>query len=208
MRANEECEMILEKFFEYVKDVVHRIFEEENGNICTLQTLYRLVIKYIDNNFNNLESCKNFIETRWNVSLERIDQAKYVQYLLNVCNMLESKIFDMCMEVLSKFVGTRQRYVYAKLSLIISSYISSTLSRISRLCQKLKFVNNLKMLGVLELILFLISLRSMIVCKIISSYNVKELLTRIESIESGLQQIIVEEVVVSETVEEFLRVAI
>lgn len=208
MRANEECEMILEKFFEYVKDVVHRIFEEENGNICTLQTLYRLVIKYIDNNFNNLESCKNFIETRWNVSLERIDQAKYVQYLLNVCNMLESKIFDMCMEVLSKFVGTRQRYVYAKLSLIISSYISSTLSRISRLCRKLKFVNNLKMLGVLELILFLISLRSMIVCKIISSYNVKELLTRIESIESGLQQIIVEEVVVSETVEEFLRVAI
>ena len=208
MRANEECEMILEKFFEYVKDVVHRIFEEENGNICTLQTLYRLVIKYIDNNFNNLESCKNFIETRWNVSLERIDQAKYVQYLLNVCNMLESKIFDMCMEVLSKFVGTRQRYVYAKLSLIISSYISSTLSRISRLCQKLKFVNNLKMLGVLELILFLISLRSMIVCKIISSYNVKELLTRIESIESGLQQINVEEVVVSETVEEFLRVTI
>jgi len=208
MRANEECEMILEKFFEYVKDVVHKIFEEENGNICTLQTLYRLVIKYIDNNFNNLESCKNFIETRWNVSLERIDQAKYVQYLLNVCNMLESKIFDMCMEVLSKFVGTRQRYVYAKLSLIISSYISSTLSRISRLCQKLKFVNNLKMLGVLELILFLISLRSMIVCKIISSYNVKELLTRIESIESGLQQINVEEVVVSETVEEFLRVAI
>jgi len=208
MRANEECEMVLEKFFEYVKDVVHRIFEEENGNICTLQTLYRLIIKYIDNNFNNLESCKNFIETRWNVSLERIDQAKYVQYLLNVCNMLESKIFDMCMEVLSKFVGTRQRYVYAKLSLIISSYISSTLSRISRLCRKLKFVNNPKMLGVLELILFLISLRSMIVCKIISSYNVKELLTRIESIESGLQQIIVEEVVVSETVEEFLRVAI
>ena len=61
------------------------------------------------------------------------------------------------------------------------------------------------MLGMLELVLFLISLRSMIVCRIISSYNVKELLARIESIESSLQQIMVEEVVVSEAIEEFLR---
>jgi len=205
MRADEECEVALEKFFEYIRNIVHRIFEEENGNICTLQTLYQLVIKYVNDNFNNLESCKNFIETRWNVSLEKIDQARYVQYLLNVCNMLESKIFDTCMEVLSKFVGTRQRYIYVKLSLIISNYVSSTLSRISRLCRKIRFISNLKMLGMLELVLFLISLRSMIVCRIISSYNVKELLARIESIESSLQQIMVEEVVVSEAIEEFLQ---
>lgn len=205
MRADEECEMVLGKFFEYVKNIVYKAFEEESGGICTLQTLYQLVTRYINNNFSNLESCKNFIETRWNISLERIDQAKYVQYLLNVCNMLESKIFDTCMEVLSKFVGTRQRYVYVKLSLIISNYVSSTLGRISRLCKKIRFISNLKMLGMLELVLFLISLRSMIVCRIISSYNVKELLARIESIESSLQQIMVEEVVVSEAIEEFLR---
>jgi len=205
MRANEECEMALEKFFEYVRSTVHRVSKEESGSICTLQTLYQLVTKYVNDNFNNLESCKNFIETQWNVSLERINQARYAQYLLNVCNMLESKIFDTCMEVLSKFVGTRQRYVYVKLSLIISNYVSSTLGRISRLCRKIRFISNLKMLGMLELILFLISLRSMIICRIISSYNVKELLARIESIESSLQQIMVEEEVVSEAIEEFLR---
>lgn len=207
MRASEECEMILEKFFEYVKNIVYDIFRKSN-NICTLQTLYQIVARYIDDNFNSLESCRKFVEARWNISLDKFDRAKYVQYLLSVCNMLESKIFDTCMEVLSKFVGTRHRYIYTKLSLMISSYISSTLGRISRLCRKLKLVNDLKLLSMLESILFLISLRSMIICKIISSYSVKELLTKIETIESNLQQVVAEEVVISESLEELLQEAL
>jgi len=204
MRASEECEIVLEKFFEYVKNIVHDILKKSNS-ICTLQILYQIVAKYIDDNFNSLESCKNFVKAQWNIDLERLDQTKYVQYLLNVCNILESKIFDTCMEVLSKFIGTRHRYIYTKLSLMISSYISSTLGRISRLCRKLKLVNDPKMLSMLESILFLISLRSIVVCKIISSYSIKELLTKIEIIESNLQQIVAEEAVISESLEELLR---
>ncbi|HIC99578.1 MAG TPA: hypothetical protein EYP08_08190 [Pyrodictiaceae archaeon] len=204
MRADEKCEMVLEKFFEYVKDAVYEIFKESNS-ICTLQTLYQIVIKYINDNFDSLEYCRNFIEAQWNISLERFDKVKYVQYLLHVCNVLESKIFDVCMEVLSKFVGTRHKYVYTKLSIMISSYVSLTLTHISRLCRRLASIDNLKTLSVLELLLFLISLRSMIICKMISSYTVKELLARIESIESSLQQVVTEEVVVSESIEEFLR---